>query len=58
MSTESLILLWIIDTMEFRDVATTDIPGAFPQTDYYKWDIHINIEGGIVTLLEGIEPPY
>ena len=42
--------------MEGRDVATAEIPGAFLQTDYDKVDMHINIEGAVVTLLEEIYP--
>ena len=48
----------IIDAMEGRDVATADIPGAFLQTDYNKVDIHIKLEGAMVTLLEDIDPEY
>ena len=48
----------MIDTMEVREVATTDIPGAFLQTNYDKGDIHIKLEGAIVTLLEEIDPEY
>ena len=44
--------------MEGREVATTDIPGAFLQTDYDKGDIHIKLEGAMVTLLEDIDPEY
>ena len=46
MSTEGLVLLYMIDAMEGQDVATAYIPGAFLQTDYYKGDIHIKLEGG------------
>ena len=48
----------MIDTTEFWDVATADIPGAFIQTDYKKRDIYINMEGEMVTLLEEIDPAY
>ena len=54
MSTEGLMLSYMIDATEVRDVATADIPGAFLQTDYYKGDIHIKMEGAIVTLPEEI----
>ena len=57
-STEGLVLLFMIDAMEGREVATADIPGAFMQTDYDKGDIHIKLEGAMVTLLEDIEPEY
>ena len=42
-STEGLILSCMIDTIEGREVATADIPGAFLQTDYDKGDIHIKM---------------
>ena len=48
----------MIDVMEGREVATADIPGAFLQTDYDKGDIHIKLEGYMVTLLEEIDPEY
>ena len=48
----------MIDAMEVRDVATSDIPGAFLLTDYDKGDIHIKMEGATVTLLEKINPGY
>ena len=52
------MLLCMIDTMEGREVVTADIPGAFLQTDYEKGDIHIKLEGAMVTLLEEIDPEY
>ena len=54
--TKGLMLSCMIDSMEGRDVSTSDIPGAFLQTDCDKGDIHIKIDGVMVTLLEGIEP--
>ena len=57
-STEGLMLSCMIDAMEGREVATADIPGAFLQTDYDKGDIHIKLEGAMVTLLEEIDPEY
>ena len=48
----------MIDAMEGREVATTDIPGALLHTDYDKGDIHIKLEGDMVTLLEEIDPEY
>ena len=57
-STEGLMLFCMIDAMEGREVATADILGAFLQTDYYKGDIHIKLEGAMVTLLEEIDPEY
>ena len=44
-STEGLMISCMIDTMEVRDVATSDIPGAFLKTYYNKVDIHIKMEG-------------
>ena len=55
-STEGLMLSCKIDAMEGREVATTDIPVAFLQTDYDKGDIHIKLEGEMVTLHEKIDP--
>ena len=46
----------MIDAMEGREVATADIPGAFLQTDCDKGDIHIKLEGAMVSLLEEIDP--
>ena len=54
-SNEVLILSCILDAMEMRGVATTDIPGAFLQTDYYKVDIYIKMWEAMVTLLDEIE---
>ena len=48
----------MIDAMEVWKVATANIPGAFLQTDYGKGDIHIKLEGDMVTLLEDIDPEY
>ena len=48
----------MIDAMEVRDVATADIKLDFLKTDYEKGDIHINMEGEMVTLLKDIEPDY
>ena len=54
MPTKGLVLLRIIYTMEVREVATADIPGAFLKTNYDKVDIHIKLEGSIVTIIEEI----
>ena len=51
MSTEGLMLLFMIDVMEVRDVATAEIPWDFLQTDYDKGDINIKIDGAMVNLL-------
>ena len=58
MSTEGIMLSCMIDAIEGREVATAEIPGAFLQTDYDKGDIHIKLEGAMVTLLEEIDPEY
>ena len=44
--------------MEGRDISTADTPGAFLQTDYYKGDIHINMEGSMVTIPGEIDQAY
>ena len=49
-STEGLMLLCVIDENEGLEVATIDIPGASLQTNYDKGDIHIKLEGAMVTL--------
>ena len=56
--TEGLMISCMIAAMEGQEVARTDIRGAFLQTDYEKGDIHIKLEGAIVTLLEDIDPKY
>ena len=58
MFTEGLMILYMIDAMEGREVATADIPGTFLQTDYCKEDIHIKLERDMYTLLEDIKPEY
>ena len=57
-STEGLMILCMIDAMEGQELATADIPGAFLQTNYDKGDIHIKLEGAIVTLFEEIDLEY
>ena len=44
------MLLYMIDTMEVREVSTSNIPGSFLQSDYDKGDIDINLKGGVFTL--------
>ena len=56
--TESIMLLWMIDAIEVQEVATADFPGDFLHTIYDKGDIHIKLEGDVVTLLEDIDPEY
>ena len=57
-TTESLMLIFMIDAMKGRDISTSGIPGAFLQTDYNKVDMHINLEGVVITLLEDIDLDY
>ena len=52
------MLSCMIDATEGRELATAEIPGAFLQTDYDKGDIHIKLEGAMLTLLEEIDPEY
>ena len=52
------MLPFMIGTMEVQDVATSEIPGNFLQTDYDKGDININMEGEMVTQLEKIYLDY
>ena len=44
--------------MEGQEVATSDIPGSFQNTDYGKVDIHIKLEEDMVILIEKINPLY
>ncbi len=46
-ATEALILTYVIDAIEGRDVATCDIPGAFMQSD---------MKGKVVMKLKGVMP--
>ena len=57
-STEGIMLSFMIDAMEGQEVATTEIPGSFFQTDYAKGYIHIKLEGDMINLLEEIDPEY
>ena len=57
-STEGLMLFCMIDVMEGREVATTEIPGALLMNNYYKGDTHIKLEGAMVNLLEDIDREY
>ena len=58
MSVEGLMLSCVIDAIEGQEVATANTPGSFLHTDYEKGEIHIKLEGAMVTLLEDIEPEY
>ena len=46
----------MVEAMEGQEVTNADIPGAFLQTYYEKLDIHIKLEGDMVTLLEETNP--
>ena len=50
-STKGLIISYIIDAMEVRYVAISDITGVFLQTYYKKGEIHINTGGGVDSTL-------
>ena len=56
-STEALFLTCIINALEYRDVATLDIPGAFMQADMDEL-VHLRIEGEIARLLIRIDEKY
>jgi hypothetical protein len=53
--TESLFLSCVIDAKEGRDVATTDIPGAFMQADMDEL-VHMRLVGPLVKLLTKVDP--
>ena len=55
MAVESLFLSCTIDAKERRTVVTTDIPGAFLQTDMDEL-IHVRLEGPLATLLAKVDP--
>jgi hypothetical protein len=52
---ESMFLTSTIDANERRYVVTTDIPGAFMQTDVDEL-IHVRLEGPLVALLAKVDP--
>ena len=52
------MLSFMIDTMEGQNVSADNIPGVFLHTYYDKGDIHINMEGAIVNILEEIDTSY
>ena len=54
-STEALFLTFIIDALEKRDVATTDIPGAFMQADMDEI-FNMKVEGKMAQLMTKIDP--
>jgi hypothetical protein len=51
----SVMLSCTIDAHEHRDVATTDIPGAFLQTDM-EGNVHMVLEGKMAELLARLDP--
>ena len=53
-STEGLLLSCTIDAQEGRDVATTDIPGAFMQTDIND-TVYVRLSGPLATLLAKVD---
>ena len=55
-STKGLMLSYMMDVTEGHKIATTDIPGAFLQTDYEEGDVNIKMEEALVTLLKEINP--
>ena len=50
-STEGLMMPCVFVMMWFRDKATADIQWDFLQTQYDQSDIHIKMEGVMVTLM-------
>jgi hypothetical protein len=52
---ESMFLTSTIDAKERRYVVTTDVPGAFMQTDIDEL-IHVKLEGPLVSLLAKVDP--
>jgi Reverse transcriptase (RNA-dependent DNA polymerase) len=54
-SIESLMLSCMIDAMEYWDIATCDIPGAFMQADIDE-EIHVKFDGELVDLLLKVDP--
>ena len=57
-SNDGLIILYIIDAMEGQDIATSEIPVSFLQTDYDKCDTYIKMEGLMETVLKYIDPSH
>ena len=54
-SIEAVMLSAVIDSMEGRDVATVDIPGAFMQADIDEV-VHVKFEGEIAEMLVKLDP--
>jgi hypothetical protein len=53
-SIEALLLSCMIDSLEGRDVATCDIPGAFMQADIDE-EVHVKFDGELVDLLVQVD---
>ena len=53
---EALFLTCLIDTMEHREVATVDIPGAFIQVYMEGETVHKKLEGKMVDLMTKLNP--
>lgn len=54
-TTEGLFLSCVIDAKEGRDVATTDIPGAFMQTDMNAM-VYVRLSGPLAVMLARVNP--
>ena len=57
--TESLLPIYVIDTMESRDVATVNIPGAFMQSNMEGINgetTYMKLEGCMIDILNGLDP--
>ena len=55
---KSVILTAIIDAHEERDVATTDVPNAFIQTDHKGLVVYMKIKGQLVDIICKIRPDF
>ena len=54
--TDVLMLTCIIDTMEYHNVATVDVPCAFIQVDLEGKEVNRKLEGKMVNLLAKLDP--
>ena len=54
-TTEGLLLSCVLDVKEGRDVATTDIPGGFMQTEMDDV-VHVRLLGPLALLLATVDP--
>ena len=50
MSIEAVLLTSVIDALEDRDVAVTDIPGAYLTTDIDE-EVHMILEGKLAEMM-------